>query len=121
MHPLFSAMNMNINNVNNYNNVRERSHSLSNTLSRSTYVISKASSILYHKKIVINNNLPNEEFVELINSSQLSYNSNGQERNYISMATNLILFQGPQCVSNKTSALNTCNVPHVSDNNIINI
>ena len=69
MYPLPSAMNMDIDNVNNYNNIRGRSHFLSNVLSRSTSVISKASSILYYKKMVINNDLPNEEFVELIDNS----------------------------------------------------
>jgi len=83
-------MEMDIDNFDNYNDVRGRYHSLSNVSSRSTSVISKASSIPYHKKMVINNDLPNEEFMEPVDSSQLSYNSNDQERNHISMVTNTI-------------------------------
>ena len=40
--------------------------------------------------MVINNDLSNEEFMEPVDSSQLSYNSNDQERNDISMVTNTI-------------------------------
>ena len=40
--------------------------------------------------MVINNDLSNEEFMEPVDSSQLSYNSNDQERNHISMVTNTI-------------------------------
>jgi len=121
MHPLSSAMKIDINNVDNYDNIRRRSHSLSNISSRSVSVILKSSSRPYYKKIVINNNLPDKEFVKPVDSSQLSYNGNGQERNYISMITDSVSSQEPQCVSNKTLALNTYNIPHVGDDDVINI
>jgi len=120
--PFFpSAMEMDVNNVNNFNDVRERSHSLSNASSRSTSIVSKASSIPYHERMTINNGLPNQEHVEPIDSSQLSYSSDGQERDYSSMVADLILPQGPQRVSNEALALNTSNVPHVDNDDVINI
>jgi len=70
-------MEIDIDNVNNYDDVRRKSHSLSNVSSRSVSIILKASSRPYHEKIVINNDLPNEEFVKPIDSSQLSYHGNG--------------------------------------------
>jgi len=112
---------MDIDNVDNFDDVRRRSHSLNNISSRSVSLVSRASSRLYHEKIIINNNLPNEEIVEFIDRSQLSYSGDGQERNCVSMATDLIPLQGPQHVSNEALALNICNVPHVSDDNVINI
>jgi len=81
---------MDIDNFDNYNDVRGRYHFFSNVSSRSTSVISKASSIPYYKKMVINNDFSNEEFMKPVDSSQLSYNSNDQERNHISMVTNTI-------------------------------
>ena len=69
MHSLPSTMEMDINNIDNYDDVRERSHSLSNILFRSMSIILKASSRLYHEKMVINNNLLDEKFVEPVNSS----------------------------------------------------
>jgi len=62
-------MEMDINNIDNYDDVRERSHSLSNISFRSMSIILKASSRLYHEKMVINNNLLDEKFVEPVNSS----------------------------------------------------
>ena len=41
--------------------------------------------------MVINNNLPNKEFVKSIDSSQLFYNGNGQGINCVSITTDLIL------------------------------
>jgi len=70
--------------------------------------------------MVIDNNLPDEEFKESVDSSQLFYKDDSQERNCISMTTGLVPSQGPQCVSNEVLALNTCNAPYV-DNDIINI
>ena len=95
MHPLPSAMEIDINNVNNYDNIRGRSHSLSNISSRSVFVILKASSRPYHEKMVINNNLFNKEFVEPVGSFQLSYNSDGQERNCVSIVTDPFSLKGP--------------------------
>ena len=82
---LLSIMVINIDKVGNFNNVRRRSSFSSKVFFRST------SSILYHKRIVINNNLSDEEFKEPIDSSQLSYKDNSQERNCIIIATNLVL------------------------------
>ena len=69
MHSLPSTIEMDINNIDNYDDVRGRSHSLSNISFRSMSIILKASSRLYHEKMVINNNLLDEKFVEPVNSS----------------------------------------------------
>ena len=69
-------MDMDINKFNNFNNVRRRTNFPSNILFKSTFLGSRASLILYHEKIEINNDLPNQEYVDLIDSSQLSYSGN---------------------------------------------
>ena len=94
MHPLPSAIEIDINNVDNFDDVGRRSHSLSNVSSRSVSLVSRASSRLYHEKIMINNNLSDKEIVESIDRSQLSYSDNGQERNCVSIVTNSISPQG---------------------------
>jgi len=114
-------MEMNINNINNYDNIRERSHSLSNILSRSASLVSRASSRPYYKKMMINNNFSDEEIMKSINRSQLSYSGDGQGRNCVSMATDSVPPQEPQYVLNEALVLNICNVPYVGDDNIINI
>ena len=81
--------------VNNYDNARERSSSSSFVSSRSTSVESKASSIPYYKRIVIQNDLLDEEFKEPIDCSQLPYNNNCQGNSYVNIVVNLIIPQGP--------------------------
>jgi len=105
MNPLPSALEMDIDSVNSYDNVRKRTHSPSNVSTKSVSVVSQASSLLYHKRMVINNNLSDKEIMESIDSSQLSYSSDSQERNHDSVTTNPISFQGPQCASNKAPIL----------------
>ena len=69
-----SAMDIDFNkNVDNFDNIRERSLSPSRVTLRSTFIISKTSSIPYHKRMEIQNKFLEEEFKKLINSSQLSY------------------------------------------------
>ena len=53
----------------NSNIIRERSNSPSSTSSKSASIVSKASSMLYHKRIKINNDFLDKEFVNLINNS----------------------------------------------------
>ena len=121
IHSLPFAMKIDINSVNNYNDVRERSHSFSNVSSRSASLVSRASSRPYYEKMIINNDLPDKEIVKPIDRSQLSYSGNCQERSCISMMTDPISLQEPQQVSNKALALNTYNVPCVGNDDIINI
>ena len=121
IHSLPFAMKIDINSVNNYNDVRERSHSFSNVSSRSVSLVSRASSRPYYEKMIINNDLPDKEIVKPIDRSQLSYSGNYQERSCISMMTDPISLQEPQQVSNKALALNTYNVPCVGNDDIINI
>ena len=68
--PFFSStMEMDIDNVNNFNDIRGRFHALSNVSSKSASIVSRASLILYHERMTINNDLPNQEYVEPIGSS----------------------------------------------------
>ena len=76
MHTFPSNMKIDIDKVDNFDNIRERFQSSSNISSRSVSLVSKASSKPYYERIIINNNLPNEEIVEPIDKSQLYYSSN---------------------------------------------
>jgi len=71
--------------------------------------------------MVINNNLPDEKIIELIDSSQLSYSGNSQGRNCDSVVIDPIPPQESQYTSNKILAHNIYNGQHVSDDDIINI
>jgi len=59
---------MDVNKVNNFNNIRERSPSSSKVSSRSISVFSSVSSIPYYERMVINNNFFDEEFKEPVDS-----------------------------------------------------
>ena len=114
------AIEMDIDKVDNCDDIRRRSLSSNKVSSRSISISSSISSIPYHKRIVINNNFTNKEFKKSVDSSQLSYKSDSQGKNCVSMATDPTFSQEPQHVLNKILALNTCNVSHVDDD-VINI
>jgi len=57
-------------------NIRGRSHSSSKTITRSVSLSSSAFFVSYHKRMEINNNLPDDDFKEPANSSQLLYKDN---------------------------------------------
>ena len=95
IHLFPSAMEMDIDKVDNFDDVRERSQSPSNISSRSMSLVSRASSKPYYERMMIKNNLPNKEIVESIDRSQLSYSGNDQGRNQDSMATIPVLSQEP--------------------------
>ena len=61
--------------------------SFSNSSSRDSLVLSNASSRLYHKRIKINNKLPEVNSIDLINSSQLSYAGTVKVGGSVSLAT----------------------------------
>ena len=103
------------NKVDNYDDVRGRSPSSINVSSRN------ASSIPYYERIVINNNIPDEEFRKPIDSSQLSYKDKSQTNSCVNMAIDPISLQGPQCVSNEALALNISNPPCIDNDDVINI
>jgi len=77
--------NMNVN----INFIRERTNSPSNVSSRGTSVLLKAFSISYYERMEIKNNLPNEDIVNPIDSSQLLYKSNNNTDNSIGKATDI--------------------------------
>jgi len=66
MAPLPLIVAMDVNKIDNFDNIRGRSSFFSKVFSRSTSVFSCASSILYHKRMVINSDLSDEEFKELL-------------------------------------------------------
>ena len=63
-------------NIDNYDDIREKTSLTSSKVSlRNVSVVSKASSIAYHKRMEIQNELPDKDFVEPIDNSQLLYNN----------------------------------------------
>ena len=82
------AMDINNFNVNNYDNVRERTMFSNKANLRTASMSSSVSSEPYYKKMEWFNNLTDKEFREFINSSQLLYNNNRGKGNQISKATN---------------------------------
>ena len=94
--PAGSVIDINFNkNVDNFDNVRRRSPSPSRVTSRSTSIISKTSSIPYHKRMEIQNDFLEEELREPIDSSQLSYDDQHQESHRVNIVIDLALPQGP--------------------------
>ena len=80
---------MDVDNVNNFDDVRGRSSSFSKVSSRSASMSSSASSVPYSERMAANNNLLDND-KEPIDSSQLSYKDNSQERDCVSKAADLI-------------------------------
>ena len=74
----FSAISaMDVDFINNYDNAREKPSFSSKVLSRSSSIMLNASSISYHIRMTYNNDAPDEEVREPINSSQLLYKDIG--------------------------------------------
>jgi len=95
MNSLPSTLEMDIDSINNYNDVRKKTYFLSNISTRSVSIVSQASFLPYYERMLINNNLSDKEIMEPIDSSQLSYSSNGQERNCNSMVTDSVFPKSP--------------------------
>jgi len=74
--------------INNFNNIREKSTSPSKMSSKNLSISSTTSSIPYHEKMEINNDLPDEKFTEPVDSFQLSYKNNSREGIPVSEVTN---------------------------------
>ena len=86
--PAFGAIDINNYNVDNYDGIRGRTISFSKANLRTTLMSSSISSKLYHNKMEQFNDLFDEEFRELVDSFQLSYNDNRGKINQISKITN---------------------------------
>ena len=84
--------------INNYNDIRERLTSPSKVSSRSALVTSNTSSIPYHKKIEMNNNLPDKELGDLFNRFQLLYKDGNGEGNSVRKAADNGSTRNLQCV-----------------------
>ena len=74
-------------NINNYDNIRWRTSLTSSKVSsRNTSVVSKISSITYHERMEIQNELLDKDFIELIDNSQLLYNNKSTKTPYSNKA-----------------------------------
>ena len=82
------AMDINNFNANNYDNIRGQTLSHSKTNLRTVSMYSSKASEVYHAKMEWLNDLPNKEFRDLIDSSQLSYNNSREREIQVSRATN---------------------------------
>ena len=91
--------------INNFNNIRERSTSPSKMSSKSPSISFTTSFIPYHEKMEINNDLPDEKFTEPVDSFQLSYKNNSREDILVSEVTDNSSTRNQQCASNKALAL----------------
>jgi len=94
MAQLPSNMDMDIN----CNIIRGRSASSSKANSRNSLVSSSTSSIPYHQCMEINNDLPDIEIQDPIDSSQLSYKGNSEVGNSVSKMTDNPSPKKGQCV-----------------------
>ena len=83
------------------NIIRRRSNFSGSISSKSALISSKASSMLYHKKMEINNSLPNKEFVNFIDNSQLSYKDNDGAGNLVRKVTDTNSIRNQQCIQGK--------------------
>jgi len=72
---------------------------------RSASVLSAVSSIPYHERIEIKNNLPNEDIVDPIDSSQLLYKDNDDMGNSVGKVTDIGPMRTQQHVQNEALAL----------------
>ena len=109
--------------------IRERFTSSTRSISKSTLVSSTISSILYHQRMEINNNLSNKDLEKLIDKSQLSYASTvGNENNVRKAADNgpnsdkenLALKKAPEpCGKEKVSTVEYTNLE--TSENMLNI
>ena len=87
------------------NIIRGRSTSSSKASSRNSSVTSNVSSIPYYERMEINNNLPDEDLRDPIDSSQLSYKDDVGEGNSVRKAADNGPTKDSQRVQNEASAL----------------
>jgi len=87
------------------NCIRRKSASSSKINLRDASILSNALSTLYHERMEMNNNLPDEDIWNPIDSSQLSYNRNIEVGRSVRKTTDNYLPKDSQHVQNKTPAL----------------
>jgi len=97
--------------------LRGRSNLPSKPNSKSSLVFSSTSSISYYKHIKIDNNKPEEDIRELVNSSQLSYKDDTSKDKSVSYPTDISPTDRTQCVSNEALALNNTSQTQGKTNN----
>ena len=107
----------------NSNVIRERFTFSSKTNSREASVLLNASSTPYHKRIEINNNLPDEDVWDPIDNSQLFYDNNIKVGDSVRKTTDNHLPRDSQHVWNEVPALKNTPKPQGKDvpNNNTNI
>ena len=92
------------------NCVRRKSASSSKIDLREALILSNALSTLYHERIEMNNNLPDEDIWDPIDSSQLFYNKNIKVGRSVRKTTDNYLLKDSQHVQNEAPALK--NIPN---------
>ena len=92
--------------------IRGRSALSSKASSRSSSISLSTSSIPYHQHMEINNDLPDTETREPIDSSQLSYAGEVEIGNLVRPASDKESASNSQCVCNETPALKKKPKPH---------
>jgi len=97
--------------------LRGRSNLPSKPNSKSSLVFSSTSSISHYEHIKIDNNKPEEDIRELVNSSQLSYKDDTSKDKSVSYPTDISPTDRTQCVSNETLALNNASQTQGKTNN----
>jgi len=85
--------------------LREHSAIFSKCSSREFSILSNTSSISYHRKIEINNELPEEDSTNLVDSSYLSYAGTTKVGSSVSPATNKKTASNSQHVDNEMPKL----------------
>ena len=85
--------------------IRKRSTFSSKISSRESFVILNILFTLYHKRIEINNNLPDKNIQDPVNSSQLSCNNSVEVDKLVRKVANNYFSGDLQCVQNKILAL----------------
>ena len=103
--------------VENYKDIQRRPTSFNKSNSKSFFVSSIVSSILYHQKIEINNDLLDDDIIEPINSSQLLYDNNNRVSNPVSKAVDNRIGKNKQYVSNKSLVIKNMPKPQGKNTN----
>ena len=126
MKPIPSAMNMDINkveNADNNNDAKEKPCSSSRNIFRSTSMSSTDTETSYINRIVIEDDDPsNGAPKEPTDSFQLSYKDPSQVGNHVSEISDNVSSNSPPHVNNETLVLNIPNASYINgDDDVINI
>ena len=108
----------------NYDKVRNKTSFLNLQFSRASLMSSTKSSVIYHKRIEMNNNLESNIEIESIDSPQLLYVTPKKQVNQVSTAVDSNNNTKNQYVPIEGPALNSSSISsslYIDNNNVINI